>query len=186
MINLILIHGAYGNPNENWFPWLKKELEKLDHKIYTPKFPTPQGQSLDNWEKVFANYEKYINKDTILIGHSLGVTFLLTVLEKLDVKVKASYFVAGFVNKLNNPEFDNINRTFIEKDFCWVKIKANCENFYIFHSDNDPYVLLSEGKLIANKLNTDLTLIEDAGHFNSKAGYDKFEKLLEKVKKDLS
>lgn len=41
MANVIIIHGAYGNPEENWFPWLKKELEKLDCRVFVPKFPTP-------------------------------------------------------------------------------------------------------------------------------------------------
>jgi len=179
-----MVHGAYGDPDENWFPWLKEQLEKLGHNVYTPKFPTPENQNLENWEKIFSDYKKYINNDTILIGHSLGVTFLLTVLEQINVKVKVTFFVSGFVNKLNNPEFDNINKTFIVKEFDWEKIKANCEKCYIFHSDNDPYVALSEGEEIAKKLNTKLTLIKDAGHFNTKAGYDKFKELLELIKKD--
>jgi len=27
-MNFFIFHGIYGNPEENWFPWLKKELEK--------------------------------------------------------------------------------------------------------------------------------------------------------------
>ncbi len=30
-MNFFIIHGIYGHPEENWFPWLKKELEKFKH-----------------------------------------------------------------------------------------------------------------------------------------------------------
>jgi hypothetical protein len=41
MRNIFIIHGSYGYPEENWFPWLKKELSKLGHRVFVPKFPIP-------------------------------------------------------------------------------------------------------------------------------------------------
>ncbi|GAG44616.1 unnamed protein product, partial [marine sediment metagenome] len=32
----LIIHGTYGHPKENWFPWLKEELEILGEKVYVP------------------------------------------------------------------------------------------------------------------------------------------------------
>jgi len=40
MANIFIIHGAYGNPDENWIPWLKTELEKLGNRVFVPKFPS--------------------------------------------------------------------------------------------------------------------------------------------------
>ena len=48
-MNFIIVHGSWGNPNENWFPLLKSELERLDHKVFVPKFLTPIGQKLNVW-----------------------------------------------------------------------------------------------------------------------------------------
>ena len=91
MTNVFIIHGAYGHPNENWFPWLKSELEKLGCKVFVPKFPTPENQSLENWLKVFKDYKQYLNENSIVVGHSLGPAFLLNILENLDKPIKAAF-----------------------------------------------------------------------------------------------
>ena len=56
MKNIFIIHGAYGNPEENWIPWLKTELERLGCNVSAPRFPTPENQSLENWTKIFNKY----------------------------------------------------------------------------------------------------------------------------------
>ncbi len=179
MTNLFIIHGVGGHPEENWYPWLKSELEKLDYRVFIPKFPTPDNQSLENWTKVFEDYGQYLDEHSIVVGHSLGVTFLLSVLE--DKQIKAAFFIAGFTTLLDNPQFDKINKTFIERDFNWDKIKQNCNKFHIFHSDNDPYIRLEKAEDLAKNLDTEVILVEDAGHFNAAAGYTQFNLLLEKI-----
>ena len=126
-MNFFIIHGSYGNPEENWLPWLKIELEKMNHRVFVPRFPTPENQSLNSWMGVFNDYKKYLDENTIFVGHSLGPVFLLSVIENLDIAIKSSFFVAGFVGLLNNPEFDKINKTFVNKSFDWQKIKQNCK-----------------------------------------------------------
>ena len=43
MTKVILIHGAYGNPEENWFPWLKEEQQrKKKIQLKTCQFNTEQ------------------------------------------------------------------------------------------------------------------------------------------------
>ena len=180
MKTFFLIHGSYGSPENNWFPWLKDELENAGHKVYVPRFPTPNGQSLDKWMNIFLEFDKYIDDDTIFIGHSLGSAFIFSILEKY--KAKAAFLVSGFIGLLGLKEFDPINQTISDKDFDWEIIKENCKNFFIFHSENDPYVPLSKGNEIAGLVGGDFMLVENAGHFNETAGYKRFDLLLEKIK----
>ena len=181
-MNIIIIHGAYGSPEENWFPWLKSELEKLGHSVYVPRFPTPENQTLDKWFEVFEEYKQYLDEDSVLVGHSVGPAFILNVLERLNRPVKAAFLVAGWTGKLGLEEFDPINKTFCERDFKWENIKQNCKSFFVFSSDNDPYVPLDKGKELAENLDTELIIMEGAGHFNEKAGYREFPLLLEKIR----
>lgn len=180
--NIFIIHGAYGNPDENWLPWLKQKLEELGYKVVIPNFPTPENQTLENWRKVFDKYKRYINKNTILIGHSLGPAFILDLLENIDKPVESAFFVSGFLGLLGNSDFDEINKTFTDRTFDWEKIKQNCKKFYIYHSNNDPYVPIKKATELAEKLDCKVIEIKNAGHFNKKAGYIKFEELLNNLK----
>ncbi len=181
MTDIFIIHGAYGNPEENWFSWLKFELEKLGHRVFIPKFPTPEKQSLENWLKVFDEYKENLNEDSIVVGHSLGPAFLLNVIENLDKPIKAAFFVSGFLDLLGNSDFDSINKSFIERKFDWKKIKRKSSNFFVFHSDNDPYIPLEQAKKLAKNLGISPIIVKNAGHFNEKAGYFKFNLILEKI-----
>ena len=179
MANVFIIHGVGGCPEENWFPWLKDELVKLGHNVIVPQFPTPENQALQNWLDTLEKYKEYITPSTIFIGHSLGVPFVLNVIEKHPVK--AAFLVAGFVGKAGN-EFDESMKTFAQKPFNWQQIKENCKKFVIFHSDNDPYIKLSKAEELADNLNTKVILVKDAGHFNAASGYKSFDLLLEIIK----
>lgn len=79
---IFIFHGAYGNPNENWIPWLKEESEQIGCEVFVPSFPTPENQSLENWFKVFEPFQKQVDGNSILVGHSIGANFLLHVLER--------------------------------------------------------------------------------------------------------
>ena len=108
MTRFFIVHGAYGNPEENWIPWLKKELEKIGHEVIVPKFPTPDDQTLDNWLQVFKPYNKLIDQDTIFIGHSLGPTFILNILQRINTKIKAAFLISAVSDMLGNKQFDKI------------------------------------------------------------------------------
>lgn len=186
MNKVFIIHGAYGHPKGNWFPWLSAELKKSGCKVIVPKFPTPKNQTLSNWLKVFEVYEKDMNKKCILVGHSLGSAFILSSLERIRNPVKAVFLVSEFTKLLGNPAFDKINETFVRKKFQWRKIRSNCKKFYVINSDNDPYVPIGLGKLLAENLGAKLMVLKNAGHINAEAGYTRFGLLLGLIKKELA
>ena len=184
MVNTFIFHGTAGHPKENWFPWMKKELDALGCSTIVPQFPTPKNQTLENWFAVFDEYAAEFTPETILIGHSLGGTFLLRVLERSAFKSKASFFVAASIGirPLKNYETD---KPFVQKPFDWNKIRSNAGHAFVFHSNNDPFVGIENSRKIASKLGVEMIFVENAGHFNAAAGYTRFEALLELVKKEI-
>jgi len=183
--NAFIIHGTYGDPDENWFPWLKRKLEAKGIDAYLPKFPTPTNQTLDNWDTVFENYKDLLNSQSIMIGHSLGPAFIINLLERIDTQIDSAFLVSAFFDFLDNPEFDELNKTFIDRDIDFSKVKSNCKTFYNYHSENDPYVPLDKARRLANKLEARFKIIEEGGHFNEDAGYTKFPILLEDILKHI-
>lgn len=177
--NIFIIYGVGGHAGENWFPWLKEKLEQSGHHVYIPNFPTPENQTLKNWLKVLEQYKQYINQETIFIGHSLGVAFILNVAELFPIK--AAFLVASFIGKCNN-QYDEGAKTFSQREFNWPRIKTNCPYFKIYHSDNDPYLPLEIAGRVSSGLGREITLIKGAGHFNTAAGYTKFPLLLADIK----
>ncbi|TAL51805.1 MAG: hypothetical protein EPN86_05960 [Nanoarchaeota archaeon] len=181
MKSAFIFHGTAGHPKENWFPWLKGKLELLGYTVIVPQFPTLAHQTLENWFNVFEKYKEFYSEDTVLIGHSLGGSFLLRVLEKYDIKIKAAFIVAAPIGVLPIKNYEG-DKPFIGHALDWKKIKSHSNRFFIFHSDNDPYVDFGNGKELSKNLGTELIFIPDAGHFNEKAGYLQFDLLLDKIK----
>jgi len=182
---VLIFHGTGGSPEGNWFPWLKKELEKKDCRVFVPQFPDPrENHHLEDWLKVLKGYEQHVNKQSILIGHSLGGLFLLRVLERLKHPVAAAFFVAAPVGVKPILYYDS-DEKFSGFEFDWGKIRKGAGHFKVYHSDNDPYVSSGNGKELAKQLGVDLTFIPNAGHINAESGYTKFDLLLADVNKYL-
>ena len=185
-INFVIIHGAYGTPQENWFPWLKKQLKKKGFNVQAPQFPTPERQTPFEWKKVFRREVGELDKNTILIGHSLGSAFILSLLEDTDLSIMASFLVSAFLGSLGLPEFDVVNAPFFEKEFDWKKIHRNAGKVFVYNSDDDPYVPLNKGYEIADLLETNLIVIPKGGHINASAGFTSFPQLLENIENVLT
>lgn len=186
MSNIFIFHGTEGYPEENWFPWMKKELEAKGQNVIVPQFPSPPviPAKISKWYEVLKKYENLIDEDSILIGHSLGGVFTLRVLEKLDHKIKAACFVGTPIGVRPILNYDR-DSAFCGFDFDWDKIKNKADNFIVFQSDDDPYVGLENGKELAKHLGEELDFVPNAGHFNKKAGYLQFPQLREKILKIL-
>ncbi len=178
----IFIHGTGGNPNENWFPWLRSELEKLKLQVFIPQFPIGERQSLISWMTEFQKWENAADEEAIMVGHSIGPAFILNFLEKRGKSIAAAFLVSPFVGRLNNAIFDPMNYSFAEREFEWDRIKKHCSNFYIYSSDSDPYVPLDKGEFLAMKLNAKYKIIRNGGHINAASGFTKFEPLLNDIK----
>jgi hypothetical protein len=179
MKNAFIIHGTNGYPEEGWFPWLKKELEGDGYQVFVPQFSTPKNQTPEHWFATLQSYE--FDEETILIGHSCGGAFLLRVLESLKTKVKAAVFVAASVG-IKPIKYYEVDRPFVGEPFDWEKIRNSAKHFFVFHSEDDPFICVENGEKIAKEIGTELIRLKDAGHFNAKAGYTKFELLIEKMK----
>ena len=179
--NYLIIHGSFGSPFVNWFPWLRKQIEDKNLVVYTPDFPTGVGyQNYTNWEKVLEAYVNagLINEDTVIYAHSIAPIFISHFLVSHKIKVKRLVFVCGFNNYLGiNEEYDNVNKSMYFENL--KDVKQYSEEIICFYSKNDPYVKYEVEKEFADTIATKQIIIDDGGHLNAESGYTEFNQLLE-------
>jgi len=178
---VFIFHGTAGSPEGNWFPWMKEQLETAGHRVIVPRFPTPEGESLEAWLHILKQYQTDITEDSMLIGHSKGGLFALRVLEQLSHPVHATFFVSASIG-VKPILYYNEDAAFSKGfDFDWEKIQTNAGRRMVYHSDNDPYVCLDNGKELARRLGVELQFIPQAGHLNAESGYTTFPRLLQDI-----
>lgn len=182
---IIIMHGTLANPTSNWFPWLKKELKKLGQNVTIPKFPTPQKQTVKNWIKILDKTVTNYNNSLMLVGHSSSPLVICAKLQQLDQPIKAVFFVAPLIGNCGLIEYDRANRDFNSFPFDWELIRKRVKRFYIYRSDNDPYVPNNIGRLLSSNLKMQEKIVPGGGHLNSEAGYKKFPLLLKDILKEL-
>lgn len=185
---VFIIHGWEGTPDSNWFPWLKDKLEKRGFDVMVPEMPNTDHPVLSEW---LAYMQKNIcnpDKNTYLVGHSLGVVAILRFLESLSLeqKIGGVFMVAGFSESLGIRETES----FFAKSVNYEKIKNSANKFIAINSDNDPYVPIEKGEVLKDKLGAELIVVPKGSHLNEGAGFTKLPIVLESLlkiclKKDL-
>ena len=143
MKRAVIIHGWGGNPNEGWYPLLKKELENRDIIVEVPEMPNTEAPDIKQWVKTLAkNVDP--EADTYLIGHSIGCQTILRYLEKLTtpVNIKGVVFVAGWLvlSGLTTPEEEGIARPWLETPVDLPAAKGKAKKIVSLFSDDDPFV----------------------------------------------
>ena len=180
---VIVLHGAHGGPDTNWFPWLHAALNARGIEVLRPGFPTPQGQSLEAWLNTYDRaVESLPPAPTILVGHSLGAAFALRLVERAVQPFHGLFLAAGFTGALGLPDYDAINQSFFDEPFDWAGIRERkgraCR---CWAGDNDPYVPLSRSQDVADRLEAPLEIVPGGGHINSETGFDAFPQLRDAI-----
>jgi predicted alpha/beta hydrolase family esterase len=182
MNKFVIIHGTKGSPEGNWFPWLADLLRHQHAEVVIPKMPTPEGQNLQNWLKEFKEQVGMLDGRTSLIGHSLGATFLLRILELQKTSVARSVFVAGLLGRIGIDEYDQLNSTFTEDSYDWVTIRRNSGTVTCLSGEGDPYVPAEQGEELAAKLGVKNYIVSNGGHLNAEFGFTSLPQLLAMLK----
>jgi predicted alpha/beta hydrolase family esterase len=179
MENYIILHGSFGTPNGNWFPWLKRKLEEQNKEVIVPKMPIGVGnQNYNNWSKEFNKLN--VNEQTTIIAHSIAPIFICKYLITKKIKVKKLIFVSGFNNYLGiDKDFDAINESMFINNFS--DVKKYCNNIICYYSDNDPYVSFEKEKEFADKISNKQYIIKNGAHLNEEAGYTEFKEILKEL-----
>lgn len=186
MNNYFILHGTGGSPEENWFPWLKNEIEKQGKKCTVPQFPVGDKQSYESWSNELDKYldKGEINENTIFITHSISPIFIIKYILDHKIQVFGLVSVSGFNNyyfKGKLKDYNKLTDSFFVSDDTG-KVNKYCRFVYCIYSDDDPYIKRRALEAFAIELSAEKCVINSGGHFNRDSGYLRFDKMLEIIK----
>lgn len=164
MSNIIIFHGTDCSPDNEfyWYAWLKNELEKDGLRVEVPHYPEINHEDIATFlPKVLKNHN--YGQDTTLVGHSAGAPLILSILENIEAKVKATVLVAGYSTRLSRQDKDPV----LQESYNWQKIKKHSGNFTFINSVADPWGCDDkQGRLLFDRLGG-TQIIKNDGHFGS-------------------
>lgn len=167
------------NSNDNWFPWLSKQLQINDIFAVAIEPPKPWQPRYDIWKKELERFD--ITPETVLVGHSCGGGFIVRYLsENKGTKVGKVVLVAPWLNPENNPVSDTADFFDFEID---PDLVSRTDGVIIFNSDDDMDTIHKSVDIIRAKVkNIKYKEFHNHGHFCLEdLKTDKFPELLEEI-----
>lgn len=188
MKTAVIIHGMPSkkeyfeakNPsqsNKHWLPWIQRQLILKGILAQTLEFPEPYKSDYKKWKTMLKRFD--INKNTVLIGHSLGAGFLVRWLSENKVKVGKVILVAPWIDPKHT----------LKTGFFNFKINPNIAKrtlgITIIASKDDYRDVVKSAKQLENILKDDnvkFNWFENKGHFTMKdMKTEKFPELLKEI-----
>lgn len=185
MKRIIIVHRWSGSSQDDWRPWIKAELEKLNYEVIIPDMPNTDCPTIDKWVNELKEVVGIPDENTYFIGHSIGCQTILRYLEKIDIKVGGALFVAGWFNleNLEDKESEEIAKPWIETPIDLEKIRTVLPKSILLISKDDPYGAFEENTKKFSEFVTNTCVFDYAGHFTESkepAILSQFENFVEK------
>jgi len=189
MKKVYMIHGWEGNPENNWFPWLKSNLKDNGFEVFVPEMPETERPVESVWLRTMQKLVKNPYKDTYLVGHSMGCQAILRYLESLegDVVIGGAVLVAGWINdpmwEGRTEEETKVVHDWFDVPKDYEKIKKHCVKFVSIFSSDDPFILKTNWQEAEKILGAKVVIVPNKGHFDDTAGIKELPEALEAVLK---
>ncbi|MDZ4244192.1 MAG: class I tRNA ligase family protein, partial [Candidatus Doudnabacteria bacterium] len=166
--NYVFLHAFRGSPNDDFWPWLKKEIEKRGGKVFAPQLPNPSAPIIEEQVKFLLKNYKF-DSSTVIVTHSLGGVLAMKLLPRLNVKIKYLVMAAP---PLRTKFLDNKSRPALNKCCDWKfdfeSIQKKVESINVVKDVGDNIVPSDQPEEIAKNLSARLIEVKATDpHFHS-------------------
>lgn len=168
-----IIHGYDAHPKKHWFVDLSLWLKSLGHSTLIPAMPNPSNPDPTQWVQTITTNIPNPNKQTYIIGHSLGCIASLRYIESLvdSITLGGIILVSGFYKPLPHlSELDNFTNTPLDMQ----KIIRTSPKRIVIAASDDEIVPIDLSKDLANALQAEFIEVDKGGHFMESDGFSTF------------
>ncbi len=165
-----------GLKKRGWKDNLAESLGK-DFEVIIPKMPNPGNARYREWKIWFEKIIPFLEKEVVLIGHSMGGIFLAKYLsENSFPKNIAGLFLVSAPYCGEDLKSSSGGFSFSGS---LEKINQQCKNVFIYHSSDDPNVSFSDFEKYKKSLpEAKARSFQNKGHFNQ----EEFPEIVENIK----
>lgn len=149
-------------PHSDWKDSLSKKLSK-DFDVLQPSMPNKKNAKYKEWKIWFEKIIPLLNKEIVLVGHSMGGIFLAKYLSenKIPRKIIATFLVAAPFMGSGKESLADFN---LPKSL--VLFSKQSKKIFLIQSKDDPSVPYSNFEKYRKNLPTASTQVfNDRGHF---------------------
>jgi uncharacterized protein len=166
---VFIIHGWEGSPKNIWFPWLIEKLKEKGFIAEALAMPNADDPEIQAWIEYMQSVIKNPNKNTILVGHSLGSQAILRYLAELPegIQVKKAILVAPVLDEITNRDFDEdeSGAFWLKTPFNTERAKKSAKEIIGLFSDDDKWIPLSSEKSLREKFGARTIIERNKGHY---------------------
>ncbi len=164
-MRVVLIHGYNSSPEENFHPWLARELKARGFEVIAPKLPLVEEPNVTECIQALALAVGRLDENTIIVGHSLGGVLALRYLEAAEAaSIPRATILVGAPYQTKS---EKIRGVFLsEFDYDVVAWKAR--EFLIVHDKEDKLVPFDHAEKYARMLQGELVPTTGDDHFMEK------------------
>ena len=163
----------------NWYAWLDKRLRDSGkfEEVACQTMPDPHRARRSVWLPFMLSALGCSNPETIVVGHSSGAVAAMRLMEEHRlagcVLVSSCHTDLGDAGERASGYYPPSGG-----EWQWERMRENARgNIIVLHSDNDPFIPLSEAQHVADSLQVPLTVKPGRSHFFS-PGEDLFEAVM--------
>ncbi len=162
-----IIHGWKASPDMNWFRWLGDQLSGLGYAVEIPHMPNPNDPTPVEWIEALSMCIGTPDRQTLLVGHSLGAHAILRYLESMSAgHVGTAVLVAPWpnLNRVKDSSYSKVARRWMGREPDWKAIRANVDRVVAVFSATDPFVLPGNSHEFSESLGAKVVMLADNGH----------------------
>ena len=164
----VIVHCWGATPQDNWYLWLKKELEKKGYQVEVPQMPETEWPKIETWVPHLEKIVGTPDKKTILIGHSIGCQTVLRYVATLKKgqEIGGVICVAGWfvLKNIRSAHEKQVAAPWLETPLDEKEVKVHSKKIVALFSDDDPYVTLENKNIYEKRFGAATTIIYKYKH----------------------